>query len=95
MSFFIKHLIRNRLKGLSVATILQYAHTYGFSITPSEAKQIKEILQTTDFDPLSRTDHTYVFLELKKVTCKETATKAQRLLYQLIEEHGFTKYLYE
>ncbi|HLR14443.1 MAG TPA: DUF2624 family protein [Bacillota bacterium] len=95
MSFFMKHLIRKRLKNLSVATILQYAHTYEFSIDTSEAKQIKEILQTTDFDPLSKSDHAYVFLELEKITSEETAKKARKLLYQLLEEHGFTKYLYE
>lgn len=69
--------------------------TYGFSIHPSEAKQIRQILQTTDFDPFSKNDHTYVFQKLEKITNEETARKARRLLYELIEEHGFTKYLYE
>lgn len=93
MSFFIKHIVLSHIRKLSVANILQYAHSYGFSIQPSEAKQIHHILQTTDFNPLSTSDHNYLFQQLELVTNAETAIKAEQLLNQLFEQHGFSKYL--
>jgi len=94
MSFFIKHIVLRHIRSLSVANILQHAHSYGFSIQPSEAKEIHHLLQTTDFDPLSKSDHVYLFQQLEEVTNPSTARKAEKLLYELMDQHGFTKHLY-
>lgn len=95
MSFFLKNFALQRIRRITIEEILQYAQDYGFSIQVSEAEQIHEVLQTTDFDPFSISDHKRLLTELQFITNEETAEKAEELLMLIMQKYNFEHYLYE
>lgn len=92
MSFIIKELIKNKIRHLTVAELLHFAHQYGFSLTEREAHQILQYIQTEDLDIFSKEAIEEVYEKIAEITDPQTATKARKLFEQLIVDFGVAHY---
>ncbi|AIF43411.1 DUF2624 domain-containing protein [Virgibacillus sp. SK37] len=88
MSTFIKGLIKNKLKQISVDELVNYGKEYGFTLTQTEAKQIINYLHQKPIDPFTSNGREVMFRDLARITDLETARKAQKVFYKLIKSYG-------
>lgn len=88
MSFFLKEMVKTRLKQLTVGEILHYADQYGFSLTNGEATKIIHYIQTNDIDIFSKKGIDEAQEKIAEITNPQTANKARSLLEQIIKSYG-------
>lgn len=88
MSIFIKVLVKNKLKQLTIKELLHYGEQYGFSLSKTEAQHIVTYLKQNTVDPFDVNDRNKMFGELEKITNTDTAKKAQILFKELIHSYG-------
>ncbi|MCT1903899.1 DUF2624 domain-containing protein [Oceanobacillus sojae] len=88
MSFFIKEMIKNKLRKLTPGEILHYSSQYGFSITPAQADQIVNYLRASSPDPFNQADRDRFMTELANITDQKTALAAQQLMDEVIKSYG-------
>ncbi|MCM3738721.1 DUF2624 domain-containing protein [Oceanobacillus luteolus] len=92
MSFFIKEIVKNRLRQLTVNELLHYAGEYGFSITREEAHHILHYLQSSDLDIFSKQAMDEAYVKLAEITDQQTASKAKLLFEQIVKSYGLEDY---
>ncbi|MFD1412787.1 DUF2624 domain-containing protein [Oceanobacillus jeddahense] len=88
MSFFIKEMIKNKLRRLTSDEILHYSSEYGFSITRTQADQIVNYLRASSPNPFDQADRDRFMVELAKITDQKTAVAAQQLMDEVIKSYG-------
>ncbi|WP_152656230.1 DUF2624 domain-containing protein [Oceanobacillus sp. CFH 90083] len=88
MSFFIKEMIKNKLRKLTSEEILHYSSEYGFSITPTQADRIVNYLRASSPNPFDQADRERFMTELAKITDPKTAAAAQQLMDEVIKSYG-------
>ncbi|MDO6448138.1 DUF2624 domain-containing protein [Oceanobacillus profundus] len=88
MSIFIKEMIKNKLKNLSAEELLHYSKQYGFQLTEKQAQQIAMYLRKNTRDPFNQKARQEMFKHLATITDEQTATKAEQLLYTLVQSYG-------
>lgn len=94
MSYFIKELVKNKLKQISSEELLHYASNFNFSITNKQAQQITHFLKTNTLDPFNKRDREHMFKELEYITDKQTSKNARKLLEHIIKTNGL-EYLFD
>ncbi|CEI84158.1 hypothetical protein BN997_04100 [Oceanobacillus oncorhynchi] len=94
MSFFIKEMIKNKLRKLTPDEILHYSAEYGFAITRTQADQIVHYLRTSAPNPFDQADRDRFMMELTKITDQKTAAAAQQLMDEVIKSYGM-EHLFE
>ncbi|MCF3941784.1 DUF2624 family protein [Oceanobacillus alkalisoli] len=88
MSFFIKEMVKTKLKQLTVKEMLYHADQYGFSLTKDEATEIIHYIQTNDIDIFSKKGIDDAHDKIAAITNPQTAHKARGLFEQLIKAYG-------
>lgn len=76
MSFFIKEMIKNKLRKLTPDEILHYSAEYGFAITRTQADQIVHYLRTSAPNPFDQADRDRFMMELAKITDRENSSSS-------------------
>lgn len=94
MSFFIKELVKNKLKQITSDELLHYANNYNFSITNKQAQQITQFLKNNKLDPFKKRDREQMFNQLEYITDKQTSDNARVLLEHIIKTNGL-EYLFD
>lgn len=92
MSFFIKEIVKSRVRQLTVDELLHYAGQYGFSITRKEASHILHYLQTSDLDIFSKHAMDEAYVKIAEITDNQTANKAKLLFEQIVKSYGLEDY---
>ncbi|WP_339228139.1 DUF2624 family protein [Oceanobacillus sp. FSL K6-2867] len=88
MSIFIKEMIKNKLKNIKTDELLHYSQQYGFRLTEAQAQQIALYLRNNTLDPFNRKARQQMFSHLAAITDDQTASKAEQLLYSLVQSYG-------
>lgn len=88
MSYFIKEMVKTKLRQLTAGEILHYADQYGFSLTRDEATKIIHYIQTNDIDIFSKKGIDEAHDKIAAITNPQTAQKARALFEQLIKSYG-------
>ncbi|TQS74560.1 DUF2624 domain-containing protein [Ornithinibacillus gellani] len=88
MSKFIQELILMKVKQLKKRDLIHYGNTYGFSLTDQEASQIIHYIQTQPLDLFSIQGRKNMLRELAAITNEQTAAKAERLFYEIVQSYG-------
>ncbi|WP_087971693.1 DUF2624 domain-containing protein [Oceanobacillus rekensis] len=94
MSIFIKEMVKNKLRNLSVDELLHHSKQYGFQISEKQAREITGYLRNNSPDPFNKASRDKMFLQLTIITDKETAKKAQKLFDEIIRSYGL-EYLFD
>lgn len=88
MSFFIKEMVKTKLRQLTIGELLHYANQYGFSLTKDEAAEIIHYIQTNDIDIFSKKGIDEAHAKISNITNPHTADKARSLFEQIIKSYG-------
>lgn len=88
MSFFIKELVKNKLKSLSSDELLHYSTQYGFVLSEKQASEITTYLRNHSPDPFDPRKRKEMLEELALITDRETAIKTEKLFEQMIHSYG-------
>ncbi|GLO66593.1 MULTISPECIES: DUF2624 domain-containing protein [Oceanobacillus] len=88
MSFFIKEMVKSKVRNLTVGELLHYSKQYNFHITEHQARQIINYLRTNSPDPFKASDRDRMFHELSSITDPQTAQQAQALMDEVIQSYG-------
>lgn len=94
MSIFIKEMIKNKLRNISVDELLHYSKQYGFQLSDKQAREITGYLRNNSPDPFNKASRDVMFQQLTIITDKETAKKAQNLFDEIIRSYGL-QHLFE
>lgn len=88
MSFFIKQMVNNKIRQLTVDELLYYSKQYQFTLSEEQAQRIIHYLKNNQLDLFLKSNHPKIFQDLALITDQSTASQAQRLLYEIIRSYG-------
>ncbi|RLL48063.1 DUF2624 domain-containing protein [Oceanobacillus piezotolerans] len=88
MSFFIKELVKTKIKQINENELLHYGKQYGFSLTNAQAAKITKYLKQSSLDPFKARDREKMFQDLEAITDRSTALKAKKLLHEIVDSYG-------
>src|SRR5699024_6258489 len=95
MSQFIKELMIQKIKSLSLDELQTYSRKYNFHLTEKEALNIISYLQNHHLEPFSADGRVEMFRELAQITNTQTAKRAQQLFLKLIKTYNVEHLFHE